>query len=108
MISKIRTSVIDGIGVRATHALQDGFTLGAVLCLSVVYPPALTVIAGALGIDAVRPKKILKNADKFVREEQIAENPEYFLIGFLPWVFLTIGAGVFGYVGLSFGLPFGF
>lgn len=94
---KIRSTVIGTIGTRAVHSLQDGFTLGSILSLSVIYPPAVTVVAAVLGIEAVRPRKIIKAADKFVRTEQIQENPEWFMFGFLPWVAATILFEWFGF-----------
>lgn len=72
------------------HALQDGFTLGMIFVLSLVYPLAVALMAGVLGLDGIKPRKIIKSADELVRTEDIQDNPEYFVIG------LVLG-GVVGY-----------
>lgn len=82
-LKQLRKGFIDAVGVRATHALQDGATLGVIFGLSLTFPAAVTVIAGILGLEGVRPKKILASADEVVRVEDIRPNPEYFVGGFL-------------------------
>jgi hypothetical protein len=46
MIGRVRRSVVSAFGPRAVHAAERGFVVGAVLTLSVTYPPlALAVVA---------------------------------------------------------------
>jgi len=66
------------------HSFQDGATLGVILALSIYWPLGLSVVAGVLGLNgAIGPKKIIKRADTLVREEDIADAPEYFVLGFI-------------------------
>jgi hypothetical protein len=90
----LRKRVLKNIGPTGMHSLQDGFTLGTIGALALTYPPAVALIAGAIGLDGISLKKLTKKADQFVREEDIQKSPEYFVIGFL------LG----GVVGYGFGM----
>lgn len=100
---ELRAAVIGLFGQRATHAAQDGLTVGALFGLSVAYPAALSVVAAALGLSgSVRPGRIVEAADEIVRTEQIRENPEYFLVGFGATAVPILAAGVvLGTIGTS-------
>jgi len=89
----LRQRIISFTGPRAAHALQDGFTIGSMLGLTITFKFAVIVMLSALGIDGIKPRKLLRKADQFVREEQIRENPEYFVIGLLS------GSGTGAFVG---------
>jgi len=90
----LRKRVLKNIGPTGMHSLQDGFTLGTVGALALTYPPAVALIAGAIGLDGISLKKLTKKADDLVRTEDIQKSPEYFVIGFL------LG----GVVGYGFGM----
>lgn len=79
----LRKRVLKNIGPTGMHSLQDGFTLGTVGALALTYPPAVALIAGAIGLDGISLKKLTKKADDLVRTEDIQKSPEYFVIGFL-------------------------
>lgn len=80
---KIRNSVVGLIGSDAAHAFQDAATVATTLTLAATYPPAALVILTALGGDSLRPRKLTGFVDRVVREEDAAENPEYFVVGLL-------------------------
>lgn len=65
------------------HSFQDGLVIGTILALSIHYPPALTILAIVLGIDGIKPRKLIRKADEIVRTDDIEKAPEYFLGGFL-------------------------
>jgi hypothetical protein len=90
----LRKRVLKNIGPTGMHSLQDGFTLGTIGALALTYPPAVALIAGAIGLDGISIKKLTKKADDLVRTEDIQKSPEYFVIGFL------LG----GLIGYAFGL----
>jgi hypothetical protein len=92
-LKQLRKRFIGAIGVRATHALQDGATLGAVFSLSLVYPPAVALLAAGLGIDGVRPRRVIAQADELVRVDDIKPNPEYFVGGFAGGAVSGVGVG---------------
>ncbi len=104
MIKNIRQNAIDSIGVQAIHAIQDGIVLGLITGLSVTYPQLVTIISIVIFGDAIRPRKIIKNADDFIRTEHIKNNLEYFII---PYLAATGAGGGVGYVfSLYLGNPF--
>jgi len=96
-LAAVRTRVVGAIGAAAAHALQDGGTLGALFSLSLVFPPAVALLAAGLGIDGVRPRRVIAQADELVRVDDIKPNPEYFVVGFGGG---ALGGGVLG-VGLK-------
>jgi len=89
-----RQRVVDAIGPAAAHALQDGATVGALLGLSLTFPAAVALLAAGLGINGVRPGRIIAQADKLVREEDIRPNREYFVGGFLAGALLGVAVGL--------------
>lgn len=93
-LKQTRKQFIDAIGVAATHALQDGATLGVLLGLSLTFPPAIALLAAGLGIDGVRPRRLIAKADEIVREEDIKPNPEYFAGGFIAGAVAGVAVGM--------------
>lgn len=92
-LKSTRKRFIAAIGAPATHSLQDGGTVGVLFGLSLTFPPAVALLFGVLGIEGVRPRKLIERADEIVRTEDIEDHPEYFLAGFLVGVSLGV---VFG------------
>jgi hypothetical protein len=92
-LKRIRQRFISAIGTRATHALQDGASIGALFSLSLVYPPAVALLAAGLGIDGIRPRRVIAQADELVRVDDIKPNPEYFIGGFFGGAVGGIGVG---------------
>lgn len=80
------------------HAAQDGLTLGVLFSLSIIFPPAAAVVAGALGLDGMTVKKLTRKADELVRTDDIEENPEYFTVSFAlsaaPGIYWAITHGI--------------
>jgi len=92
---RIRQRLLGAIGVRATHALEDGGTLGVLFALSYASPEVLTILTLALfGSSIRRPKKLLARADELVRVEHIQAQPAYFIVAFAVTAALTSVAGV--------------
>jgi hypothetical protein len=81
-LKQFRKRFIGAIGVRATHALQDGASLGTLFSLALVYPPAVALLAAWLGTDGIRPRRVIAQADELVRVDDIKPHPEYFIGGF--------------------------
>lgn len=93
-MSNIRTRFVSMVGSRAAHALQDGVTIGSLLGLTITFKFAAILFLSALGIDGLKPRKLLRKADTLVRTEQIEENPEYFAAGFILGALLGAGVGL--------------
>jgi len=89
MIKKTRKNLIEAIGVKAIHALEDGFVLGALFILSLTYPLAVTALTTVLFGDGLGPKKIINRADEIVRVDDIQAQKSYFIFAFLS----TVGTG---------------
>lgn len=79
--------------VAEIHAFQDGFTVFALLGLLGTAPELALVFAVLLGIDATKPRRILRRLDDLVRTAEIQENPEYALVGGLLGAAVGVGAG---------------
>jgi len=92
---RVRKRFVGAIGVRATHALEDGGTLGVLFALTYASPEVLTIMTLALfGSSVRRPKKLLKRADALVRQEDIQAQPAYFIVAFALAGIATSAAGV--------------
>jgi hypothetical protein len=78
-----RQQFIGRFGIRATHAIEDGATFGLLLGVIPTFPLAAMVIAVALGVDSMRPMKLLKLVDELGREKHIRAQPVYFVVTFL-------------------------
>jgi len=92
----VRRRFIGSIGIRATHALEDGLTLGVLFALSYASPEVLTVLTLAIFGSSIRkPKALLRRADAIVRTEGIQSQPAYFIVAFGLG---ALGVSVAGYV----------
>ena len=81
--ARLRDTFVDRVGVRATHALVDGSTLGVLLALTWVSPEVLSILTLALfGRGIKSPKTILKRADELVRVADIQAQTSYFIAAF--------------------------
>jgi len=92
---RVRERFVGAIGVRATHALEDGATLGVLFALTYASPEVLTILTLALfGSSIRRPKKLLARADALVRQADIQAQPAYFIVAFAVSAGGTTVAGV--------------
>jgi len=93
---RLRETFVSSVGVRATHALEDGATLGILLALTWVSPEVLSILTLALFGSSVRkPKRLLKRADELVRTADIQAQPIYFIAAFGV---AGVGVSVAGYL----------
>jgi len=79
------------------HAAQDGLTLGVLFGLSVLAPEVVTALFGILGVGGASRSvraRLVRYADRFVREGDIESNPEYFILPFLASAGVFVGVGV--------------
>ena len=85
---RLRKRIISQFGIRATHAVEDGLTLGILFALTFVSPVVLSILSLAIfGERVVGPTRLLKRADALVRTDDIAAQPLYFIVAF------AVGAG---------------
>jgi hypothetical protein len=90
MIGNVRTSVVKAVGPRAVHAAERGFVVGAVLTLSVTYPPlALAVVAGVADEGSSFPD-VIGVVEEVVDDEEgaVRSQTAYYVAA------LLVGAGV--------------
>jgi hypothetical protein len=59
----------------AKHAIQDSGTLGTLFSLFLVFPPAVAFLDAALGIDGIRPRRVIAQADELVSVDATKPNP---------------------------------
>jgi hypothetical protein len=89
----MRKRFISNIGVRATHAAEDGALVGFFVGVILTYPPLAALLLGLMGLPSkARPAAVLKAADEVVRQDAIEAQPLYFVVLFVA--FLGAGAGV--------------
>jgi len=94
MIGRVRSRVVGAVGPRAVHAAEDGLVVGATLTLAATYPPAAAAILFGLGVDSLRPRKVLRALDRMVDEEEVGEQTSYYLAGLLGGGAVGTGAGL--------------
>lgn len=95
MISNLRDSITDGIGVRAVHAVEDGLTVGVCVGLSITSPGYAAVLLVSLGVIPKRAGALamLKELPELVRESDARAQEAYFTISTLIGVMMGFAAG---------------
>lgn len=95
MISNLRDSITDGIGVRAIHAVEDGLTVGITVGLALTYPTLAAILLVSLGCIPKRagPLAIIREVTDLVREEDARAQESYFVISVLIGVGLGVASG---------------
>lgn len=80
-----RKSVVDAVGVRAIHAIEDGVTVGALLALTLTYRPLAALVAGGLGLAPGRagPLVVAKDLTDIVRQDDARTQESYFVVATL-------------------------
>ena len=95
-LKALRQRFIGAIGVRATHAAEDGGVLGILFGLTLTFPPAAALVVAAIVGDGLGPRKLLAVADQVVRQEDVRQQPIYFAGAFLGGGALGVGFGLGG------------
>jgi len=112
MALKIRDALVNEIGTRAAHAVEDGLTAGIIAGLLVTFPPLGLVLATVLlGVPTTKgPLAIIMELPDLVRGEDARRQEAYFsgatalggVIGVLVGALLAFAA-----LNLGVRVPFG-
>jgi hypothetical protein len=98
-IGALRKSVVESLGPRAVHAVEDGFTVGVVSGLALTEAVISVLMLTGLGAIPKRagPLAILREVSELVRSEDARAQESYFVVGVV--VGLVVGVGVGAAVG---------
>lgn len=91
-LSTLRKTVVDALGSRAVHAVEDGLTVGVCVGLAVTVPTVAAVILTILGGTPARagPMAIISEVYDLVRQDDARAQESYFVLAILAG--LVIGA----------------
>jgi hypothetical protein len=94
-IGALRKSVVESLGPRAVHAVEDGLTVGVCVGLSVTSPGYAAVLLVSLGVIPKRAGALamLKELPDLVRESDARAQEAYFTISALIGVMMGFGVG---------------
>jgi hypothetical protein len=84
-LSETRRTVVNAIGTRAIHAVEDGLSVGVLVGLAVTLPAVAVAVAGALGVIPSRagPLALVRELPDIVRTDDARAQESYFMAGFL-------------------------
>lgn len=90
----LRDRILDNFGSHGTHAIEDGAVLGVIFGLLLTFPLAVALITLVVFGDAMKPRKVIQNADEWIRREQIQNQLLHFALSFGGGSIIGIGLGV--------------
>lgn len=99
MVESVRKSVVSAVGPRAVHAAERGFVVGAVLTLSVTYPPLALAVVAAVADGGSSFPDVIGVVEEVVDEdaEAVRSQTAYYVAA------LLVGAGVGAFGGRLLG-----
>lgn len=82
-LAQLRARIVDSLGPRGVHAVEDGFTVGLVAGLAVTFLPLAGAVVAALTGAPSRagPLAVLREVGDIVRAEDARAQESYFAVG---------------------------
>jgi hypothetical protein len=95
MMAQLRSNVVEAVGPRAIHAVEDGGTIGVVAGLAFTEPVLAVLILTGLGATPTRagPLAILQEISGLVRSDDARAQESYFVIGTLAGLGIGVATG---------------
>jgi len=95
MMTQVRSKVVEAVGPRAIHAVEDGGTIGVVAGLAFTEPVLAVLILTGLGATPTRagPLAILQEISGLVRSDDARAQESYFVVGTLAGLIIGVGTG---------------
>jgi TctA family transporter len=93
VLSRYRKRAVARFGTTIVHAVEDGAVFGFTLGLLPTFQVGAMIILAAVGVEARNPKRLIKLIDEIGREEDIKQQPLYFVVAL---ALSAVAGAVFG------------
>lgn len=94
-LAQLRQRLVDAVGARAIHAVEDGLTVGLVAGLAVTFVPLAVVVLGVLTGSRSRagPLALIREVGDIVRSDDARAQEAYFAGGVVVGAVVGLAVG---------------